>query len=214
KLIPANIAARMPYLADLSVDARIIGFAILLAAGAAILFAITPALRLSFADTRQGLAEASRGTAGLAWHRLGSKLVIVEIATAMVLLAAAGLLGQSLYRLLHVDIGLQSYRVAIVTVTAPNSKYASNEKTVALVDEISTRVATLPGVSSVGVSSRRPLVGGNTMWTRVVGREYRGGHDEVHYREVTPAYFTTLRATLVRGRYFLDDDTPSKPAVV
>lgn len=214
KLIPANIAARMPYLADLSLNSRIVGFAILLAAGAAILFAITPVLRLSFADTRQGLAEGSRGSAGLAWHRLGAKLVIVEIATAMVLLAGAGLLGQSLYRLLHVDIGLQSDRLATVTVTAPNSKYASDEKTVALVEEISTRVATLPGVSSVGVSSRRPLAGGNTMWTRVVGREYQGGHDEVHYREVTPAYFTTLQATLVRGRYFLDDDTPSKPAVV
>jgi predicted permease len=214
KLIPANIAARMPYVADLSLNARVIGFAIALAVGAAILFALTPVLRLSFSETRQGLAEGSRGAAGLAWHRLGSKLVIVEIATAIVLLAGAGLLGQSLYRLLHVDIGFQSDHLATVTVTAPNSKYASDEKTVALIDEISTRVSTLPGVSSVGVSSRRPLVGGNTMWTRVVGREYQGGHDEVHYREVTPGYFTTLQATLVRGRYFRDDDTPSKPAVV
>jgi len=214
KLIPTNIAARMPYVADLSLNPRVIGFAIALAVGAAILFALTPVLRLSFSETRQGLAEGSRGAAGLAWHRLGSKLVIVEIATAIVLLAGAGLLGQSLYRLLHVDIGFQSDHLATVTVTAPNSKYASDEKTVALIDQISTRVSTLPGVSSVGVSSRRPLVGGNTMWTRVVGREYQGGHDEVHYREVTPGYFTTLQATLVRGRYFRDDDTPSKPAVV
>ena len=214
KLIPANIAARMPYLADLSLNTRVFGFAIVLAIGAAVLFALTPVLRLSFADTRQGLAEGSRGAAGLSWHRLGSKLVIVEIATAIVLLAGAALLGQSLYRLLHVDIGLQSDHLATVTVTAPNAKYATGEKTAALADDISTRLATLPGVSSVGISSRRPLLGGNTMWTRVVGREYQGGHDDVHYREVTPGYFTTLQTTLVRGRYFREDDTPSKPLVV
>ena len=213
-LIPANIAARMPYLSELSLNERVLGFAIVLAVGAAVLFALTPVLRLSFADTRQGLAEGSRGAGGLAWHRLGSKLVIVEIATAIVLLAGAGLLGQSLYRLLHVDIGLQSDHLATVSVTAPNSKYASNERTVALADEISARVSALPGVQSVGISSRRPLLGGNTMWTRVVGREYHGGHDDVHYREVTPGYFTTLQATLVRGRYFRDDDNPSQPLVV
>ncbi len=213
-LIPVNIAARMPYLAELSLNPRVLGFAIALAAGAAVLFALTPVVRLSFDDTRQGLAEGSRGSAGLTWHRLGSKLVVLEIATAIVLLAGAALLGQSLYRLLHVDIGLRSDHLATVTVTAPNSKYASDQKTVALVAEISARVSALPGIESVGISSRRPLVGGNTMWTRVVGREYQGGHDEVHYREVTTGYFTTLQATLVRGRYFREDDNPSQPRVV
>ena len=214
KLIPANMAARMPYLQDLGVNMRVSGFVAAVAVLAVICFAITPALRFSFADTQRGLAEGSRGSAGLGWHRLASKLVVVEIATAIVLLVGAGLLEKSLYRLLHVDIGLEADHLATIAVTAPNSRYSKNEQTIALVDQISTRLAALPGVRSVGISSRRPLLGGNTMWTRVVGREYHGQHDEVHYREVTPGYFTTLQAHLVRGRYFRDDEGASKPPVV
>jgi macrolide transport system ATP-binding/permease protein len=215
KIIPANITARMPYLMAPGLSVRVFDFAIILAIGAVVLLAAMPALRLFGADTHQGLVEGGRTAAGLNWHRLGSKLVIVEIASAIVLLVGAGLLGKSLYRLLHVDIGLEVDHLATVTVTAPNSRYSTNQQITALADRLSTRLATLPGVQSVGLSSRRPLVGGNTMWTRVVGRPYRGGeHDEVHYREVTPGYFTTLQTRLIRGRYFRDDEDETKPPVV
>jgi predicted permease len=213
-LIPVSIAGRMPFLKDLGLSPRVLGFALVMAALAVILFALTPALRLTLSDTRQGLAEGSRGSAGMTWQRLASKLVVVEIAMAIVLLVGAGLLGKSLYRLLHVDIGLESERLATVTVTAPNVKYSKNEQTVALVRQISSRVSALPGVQSVGISSRRPLVGGNTMWIRVAGRSYNGEHNDVHYREVTASYFSTLQARLLRGRHFRDDEDASKPTVV
>jgi macrolide transport system ATP-binding/permease protein len=213
-LIPVNIAGRMPFLEDLGLSPRVLVFASVAGLLAVILFAITPALRFTLSDTRQGLAEGSRGSAGMTWHRLASKLVIVEIAMAIVLLVGAGLLGKSLYRLLHVDIGLESEHLATVTVTAPNAKYSKNEQTVALVRQISSRVGSLPGVQSVGISSRRPLVGGNTMWIRVAGRSYKGEHNDVHYREVTASYFATLHARLVRGRHFRDDEDASKPPVV
>ncbi len=130
------------------------------------------------------------------------------------LLVGAGLLGKSLYRLLHVDLGLQSEHLATVTVTAPNVKYAKDEQTVALVREIEERISVLPGVQSVGISSRRPLVGGNTMWIRVPAHPDDGDHSDVHYREVTPAYFSTLQARLLRGRYFGEGDDASKPPLV
>jgi predicted permease len=214
-LIPVNIAARMPYLAELAVNGRIFGFTISVAIGATVLFAVVPALRLFRADTHQGLVEGGRAAAGLNWHRLGAKLVVIEIACAIVLLVGAGLLGKSLYRLLHVDIGLQADHLATITVTAPNSRYSTDEQLRSLADRLSQRLGVLPGVQSVGLSSRRPLVGGNTMWTRVVGRPYNNGeHDEVHYREVTPGYFTTLQTRLIRGRYFRDDEDASQPPVV
>ena len=214
KLIPENIAARMPYLAELGLNARVFGFTILVAVFAVILFAMMPALRLPLPNTNQGLVEGGRGTAGLNWHRLGSKLVVVEIASAIVLLVGAGLLGKSLYRLLHVDLGLQADHLATITVTAPNSRYATDQQTTMLADRLTARLAVLPGVQSVGLSSRRPLVGGNTMWIRVAGRPYHGEHDDVHYREVTPGYFTTLQTRLVRGRYFRDNEDAAAPAVV
>jgi macrolide transport system ATP-binding/permease protein len=72
----------------------------------------------------------------------------------------------------------------------------------------------LPGVKSVGISSKAPLLGGNTVWIRVVGRPYNGEHNEVYYREVSAGYFSTLQARLRHGRYFTDDDDASKPEVV
>jgi predicted permease len=213
-LIPANMAARMPFLLELGLTPRVLGFTAVLAGLAVILFAATPALRLRLSGMRHGLTEGSRGASGMTWHHLASKLVIVEIAAAIVLLVVAGLLGKSLYRLLHVDIGLQADHLATVTVTAPNVKYAKNEQTIALLRQIEDRVRSLPGVQSVGSSSRRPLVGGNTMWIRVAGRPYNGEHNDVHYREVSASYLSTLQARLIRGRYFREDEDASKPAVV
>ena len=83
---------------------------------AAVLFSLTPALRLSLVGDAGGLAEGSRGSAGNTWRRLGSKLVVLELATAVVLLVGAGLLGKSLYRLLHVDIGFQPDHLATLQV--------------------------------------------------------------------------------------------------
>jgi macrolide transport system ATP-binding/permease protein len=214
KMIPANIAARMPYLQDLGANPRVAAFAVAIAALAVLLFGVTPALRFLTSDAQPGLAEGQRGSAGLTWQRLASKLVVVEIAAAVVLLVGAGLLEKSLHRLLQVDLGLQADHLATITLTAPDSRYAKDEQLTALADQISSRLATLPGVRSVGISSRRPLVGGNTMWIRIAGREYHGEHNEVHYREVTPGYFNALGARLVRGRYFREDDDASKPLVL
>ena len=212
-LIPANIAARMPFLHHLGLNGRIAAFAAVIACAAALLFAVTPLLQLSLSKSGEGLAEGSRGSAGTTWRRLGSKLVVLELAIAMVLLVGAGLLGKSLYRLLNVNLGFRADHLATLNVAAPNT-YATNPQTAALARQILSRVATLPGVRSAAISSRPPLMQGNTMWIRVVGRPHNGEHNEVQYREVTAGYFTTLEARLLRGRYFTDQDDASTPPVV
>jgi predicted permease len=195
-------------------NARVAAFAAGLAAAAATLFAVTPMLQMSTADTGERLAAGSRGSAGTSWRRIGPKLVVLELATAMVLLVGAGLLGKSFYRLLRVDIGMEPAHVAMLAVNAPGTAYSDNAHLVLLERQIARAVAALPGVRSTGTSSTPPVFGGNTMWIRVEGRPYHGEHNEVQYREVSPGYFSTLRARLVRGRDFSDDDGPSKPAVV
>jgi macrolide transport system ATP-binding/permease protein len=213
-LVPANIIAAMPYLHGLGLNARVAGFACAIAGLAALLLAVTPMLHLSLRNTGEGLADGSRGSAGTTWRRIGSKLVIAELATAMVLLVCAGLLGKSLYRLLRVDIGMQAEHLATLGVTAPDTTYSTNEQLVALERQLVSRIEALPGVRSAAISSTPPIVGGNTMWIKVVGRPYHGEHNEVQYREVSAGYFTTLQARLVRGRYFTGDDLPSAPPVV
>jgi macrolide transport system ATP-binding/permease protein len=212
-LVPVNILARMPFLQDLAPGIRVAAFAGVIAIGTAVLLAVTPMLLLSL-SRNQGLAEGGRGSAGRTWRRVGSKLVVLELATAMVLLVGAGLLGKSLYRLLQVDLGLHAEHLATLGVAAPVSAYTTNEQQVALSRRITDRMAALPGVTSVGIASTPPVVGGNTVWIKVMGRPYNGEHNEVLYREVTSDYFATLGARLQRGRPLAEEDGASKPAVV
>src|SRR5579863_5228964 len=120
---------------------------------AATLLAATPVLRLSWQRISDGLSEGSRGAAGRVWSRLGANLVIVELAIAVVLLAGAGLLGQSFYRLLHVETGFDTSHLATVQVMEPDNFLKTNEQAIALYKEIERRLDALPGVQSVGLTT-------------------------------------------------------------
>jgi predicted permease len=213
-LLSKDMLANMPYLDGLAMNLHVLAFAGVVALLAAIVFSLTPLLRLSGTDIREGLAEGSRGSAGVLWRRLGSNLVVVELAIAMVLLVGAGLLGKSFYRLLHVELGFRPDHLATVQIAVPPLTYPKDEQGIALVRQIVARTSALPGVKSAAVTSMLPVSGnGNTDWIRFVGRPYDGKHNEVNSRDVSADYFTTLQAKLVRGRYFSDDEDESKPRV-
>ncbi len=215
KLIPADMMASMPFLLGLGLNVRVLAFAGAISLLAVVVFSITPALHLSLSEMREGLAEGSRGSAGNTWRRLGSKLVVLELATAMVLLVGAGLLGESFYRMLHVDLGFQPDHLATLGIAAPDNRYGKDEQAIALGRQIVNDIASLPGVNSVALSNKLPVTGNlYTDWIRLVGRPYHGEHNEVNNRLVSAGYFRTLRAKLVRGRYFTDAEDASKPGVV
>jgi predicted permease len=220
QLIPTDMMARMSFLHDLGLNIRVLGFAGVIAILAAALFSVTPILSLSLglsgrsAKMREGLAESGRGGSGTLWRRIGSKLVVVELATAVVLLVSAGLLGKSLYHLLHVNIGFQPDHLATMEIEAPRSRYAKDEEATAFQRQIVSRIGSLPGVQSVGVTTNIPVSGnGNTTWFRVLGRPWHGEHNEVPERDVSADYFKTLGARLLRGRYFNETEDVSKPRV-
>jgi macrolide transport system ATP-binding/permease protein len=214
-LIPQNMLTHLPFLGDVSMNAHVILFAAAVALLAALLLAATPVLRLSFQDIRDGLTEGDRGAAGTLWRRLGANLVVVELAVAVVLLVGAGLLGQSFYRLLHVDNGFDTTHLATVQVMAPDKLYAKSEQKIALYQEINRRVGALPGVQSVGITSDLPVqCNCDTDWIRIVGKPFHGEHNEVNERDVSPAYLATLKGTLLRGRWFTDADDANHPQVI
>ncbi|HEY3455786.1 MAG TPA: FtsX-like permease family protein, partial [Bryobacteraceae bacterium] len=178
------------------------------------LFSLTPAVHLSRSEIRPGLTEGSRGSTGNAWRHLGSKLIVIELATAMVLLVAAGLLGKSLYRLLRVDVGFEADRLLMLQVAAPRSSYANGAQAAAFARRVLDRIAGLPGVNSVGLTTDIPISHwGDTTWFRIVGRPWHGEHNDTPERDVSPGYFTTIGARLLRGRYFLENEDASKPRV-
>jgi len=205
----------MPFLQNLGLNARVLTFAGSIALAATLLFSLVPAIRLARADVRGGLAEGSRGSAGQAWRRLGSKLVIVELAMAMVLLIGAGLLGKSLYQLLRVNLGFQPDRLVWMEVSAPDAKYSTEAKQVQLLRDVVSRVSALPGVQSAAIAGQLPVsYNGNTIWFRIIGKPWNGEHNDTMWREVSADYFQTVRATLARGRWFQESDDLSKRTVV
>jgi macrolide transport system ATP-binding/permease protein len=213
-LIPTDMMAGMPYLNDLGLNSRVIMFAMAVAGFAAVLFSATPAFRLSTLDVREGMADGARGSAGKVWRRIGSKLVILELTTAMVLLVGAGLLGKSLYRLLQVRPGFETKQLITMRVGTPRSIFGEDAQAVALGRKVVEEVKRLPGVKSVALASFLPLTFNlNTDWIRFVGRAYDGQHNEVNQRGVSSDYFTTLQARLLRGRTFTDSEDLTKPKV-
>lgn len=213
-LVPKNMVTSLPFIGNVGMNARTATFAGTVAALAALLLAAMPVLRLSFQDIREGLGEGGRSAAGRLWQRLGANLVVVELAVAVVLLAGAGLLGKSFYRLLHVENGFDTTHLATVQVMALGSNFAKPEQRVALYRAIEQRLRAMPGVEHVGITTNLPVqCNCNTDWIRIVGKPFHGEHNEVDERDVNPDYFATLKARLIRGRVFAADDDATHPQV-
>src|ERR1700761_1277265 len=213
-VVPRDMAANMPFVELAGLNAHAGAFAAAVALLAALLLAVIAALLIPLRTGRNGLAEADRGGTSMFWRRLGGNLVVVELAIAVVLLAGAGLLAKSFYRLLHVPLGFDPDHLATVRVMIPRTAYTNNDQTLTLYREIMRRVSSLPGVESAGDSNRLPVECNCPIdGIQIVGRPFHGEHNEVDERHVSPDYLPTLRATLLRGRGFTEADDSSTPGV-
>jgi predicted permease len=208
RLMPADMLAGMPFLSGAGASADVVLYAVGVALVAWLLFAVVPLLRLPLRDMRGGLADGGRTAAGVTWRRLGSSLVVLELAMAMLLLAGAGLLTRSLYQLLHVEIGVRADHLAMINVAGPPSTYGTDEKVIVLEKEVLRRMESLPGVRSSAITTYPPLSGNGPFSDFIVeGQPLRPGeHDEATRREITPTYFATMGAPMMRGRTFTEDD--------
>ena len=190
-------------------------FAALVALLSAFLLAATPVFDLSFQDIRDGLGEGGRAAAGRLWRGMGANLVVVELAVAVVLLVGAGLLGQSFYRLLHVEDGFDTTHLATVQVMLPTINMVKDDQKVGALPRDRAPLSALPGVQSVGLTSDLPVqCNCDTDWIRIVGKPFHGEHNEVDERDISPQYMATLKAGLVRGRMLNEQDETGKPKVI
>lgn len=213
-LVPAQKMDSMPYLRGLGSNLLTVGVTCSLSLLAGMLFAIIPTVRMSLPERMDGLKEGTRGSAGMTWRRFGANLVVVEVALAMVLMTGAGLLGKSLYALLHIDTGMRPDHLASVGLHWPPARYSSDEEKIALGRRIVERISALPGVTSVAISLTPPVgsAWGTTSF-HVAGRANLREQNEVLNRQVSSGYFATLEARLFSGRYFRETEDASKPRV-
>jgi predicted permease len=214
RLIPAQNAAFVPFLERVGLNGHAGWFAAGVALLAALLLAALPALRLARQDLHEGLADGGRTVAGRLWRKLGANLVVVELAVAVVLLVGAGLLAKSFYRLLHVEDGFNPTHLATAQVMVPQNMYTKDGEMTGLYQQIVQRVSAMPGVQSVGLTTDLPVqCNCNTDWIRFPGKPFHGEHNEVDERDASPGYLSTLKAKLVEGRWFTEDDDAKHPQV-
>lgn len=213
-MVPEDKLASAPWLRGLGLDNRLVAFACGISLLAGAIFTVIPFLRMSLPDLADGLRAGTRGSSGTMWQRIGAKLVVVQVALAMVLLVSSGLLGRSLYLLLHVDTGMRPDHLASVQVEWFPGRYSTDGQIVALERRTLNAISILPGVKSVAASLTHP-VGSDwgTSGFHIIGRPNQGEQHEVISRQVSPAYFTTLEARLIRGRYFSDTEDAAEPRV-
>lgn len=220
-LMSADMISRMPYFRDVGPGLRIVVFAGMLSVIVGLVLGLIPIARTSTSETLAGLKEGSRGSAGTMWRRAGAPLVVAELAIAMILLVSAGLLGKSLYRLLHVDPGFNVQQLALLSVSpvsAASGPPDGREQPGRLAQQVTERVAAVPGVMSVGYADLSPLAPwfapASTLW--IPGRaENEQLKDSAPIRRVSAGYFRTLQATLLRGREFTAGDlTAVRPVMI
>jgi macrolide transport system ATP-binding/permease protein len=214
QLIPERRLRGMPYFRNARLDPHVLLFAAAVALLALVVFSVTPVLRLPSSNLREDLAEGGRGSSETLWKRFGSNLVAAELAIAVVLLATAGLLGKSLYRMSHVDLNFNPANLATLEIDRGGAGYLTVEQSRILSRRLLARFTAMPGVVSVAHTSDLPITCNcNSDDFRALGHPWYGEHHTVLQRETSAGYFKLLQARLIAGRFYTEADDSSKPRV-
>jgi putative ABC transport system permease protein len=214
RLVPQNI----PRIADIQLDAMVLGFTILVSLVTGVLFGLAPAFQASRLDLQTALNESGRGSTagGTMRHRLRSVLVIAEVALALLLLTAAGLLLQSFARLSRVDPGLQPERVFTAFISLPDAAYPRPDDVKAFHNQLLPRLGSLPGVQAASTILPLPLSGSNITTSFDIEERPmpKGQQPASPARIASPDYFKAMGVPLLRGRLFDNSDQRNSKLVM
>jgi putative ABC transport system permease protein len=206
----------LPRINEVSMDGRVLVFAMLLSVATSVLFGIIPALQAAHVDPQQSLKEGGRGAGAAPGHRrLQSALIVSQMALAIMLLIGAGLLVRSFARLLDQDPGFRQDRVLAMTVPLPLSAYPHAPQIRGFFEELLSRASSLPGTTAVGLSTDLPLDAQERDAAEVEGRDPNAGAlPHLAQSWIMGDYFGAMGITLKRGRMFTPDERLGKPDVV
>ncbi len=198
----------------LKLDPIVLGFTFLVSIVSGLIFGLLPAWHLASQDVNESLKEGGRSPGGIR-RRLRLSLVVSEIALASLLLVAAGLTLRSFQTVLQADPGFKQDGILTAYISLPSARYPDDARRVAAFDEIERRLATVPGVRSVGATSHLPLSDQDSRGGVVIeGREPTPDTPtRAHPRAVTVDYFKTMGMRLIEGRNFAASDTGETPFV-
>ena len=198
----------LPRISEIALNWKVVGFALLLAVVTGLLCGLAPAFAALRTNVNGTLKEGGRsGTAGGGHARLRSTLVVAEIAIALVLLAASGLLLRSFEKMRSVDLGFRPEHVTTASYSLPQKQYATQPAVNAFNNELLRRLQADSRREAVGLTSVLPASGNNNNQTFVVEgyAPPKGANMNLATRsQVIGDYFHAMGIPLLRGRYFTD----------
>jgi putative ABC transport system permease protein len=199
---------------DTGVVAFTLAIAFLTAAGAG----LAPALFTAGTNLIDVLRSGARGAAPTTARRGRRALVVVQVATAVIVVAAAGLLTRTVLRLQSVDMGLAADRLVFVDLSMPDRKYADRERRVRFLDDVVGRLQATPGIAAATPVNVPPF-SGTGGWDLPVftaegqTAERAAANPSLNIEAIDPNYFTTFEVALLRGRAFTRADSQDAPRV-
>jgi putative ABC transport system permease protein len=197
----AMLADQVPRADEITMDLRVLAFALAASILTGLLAGALPAFRAGRSELTDALKEGERGDSALG-IRTRRLLVVCEVALSVVLLMGAAVMLRSLVALRTVDAGFDSQGVLTMRVSLADTRYPKPAQRTAFFDTALERLRALPGVTAAGAIDDLPLMGGSVQPIVVEGRPELLPRDQptVQVRALTPGYLRAMSIPVVRGR--------------
>ena len=208
----------LPRVDEIQLDAAALAAAVGISGAAMLLFAVAPAVATSGVELAQVLRSGARQSAGRRATLATEALVVGQVALALVVLSAAGLLARSFAQLKGAELAFQPARLLVVELALPAGRYDTPTEQMAMLDRLLPRLEAVPGVRAVSPAVAAPFSGTHGWDGRLAAEgqtpEEAGRNPVLNMEVVTPNYFATLGTPVLRGRGFTDADRAGAPPVV
>jgi predicted permease len=237
RILPAILPANLPRQQGIAINTAVLLFAVVATVGVAVSLGLFAALRAAAGNLQEALSAGSRSYSGAgSTQRLRGFLVVGEIATTLVILAGAGLLGRSFVRLISTSPGFRQENLITMEFSSPvpqgfgRMDASAIARQIHLLDDILSRLRTIPGVEAIGLAGALPVAEGDNLndggflvlhgkkspanfeeWGRMALNASQTG--QALHCVASEEYFRTLGIPLIRGRLFGPQDDLNSPNV-
>jgi putative ABC transport system permease protein len=210
--------ATVPVRGKIAMDGSVVVFTLVISLVTGMLFGLAPAWQAAKTDVNQALRENSRSATGARRLKLiRSALVVAEISLSLVLLLSAGLLIESLWKLMQINPGFDSEKAVCCRIDLPRARYPQERQQAAFFRRVLEQVRATPGIESAGLATSMPFSGSRgTSSFNIEGRAVSPGANgpSADRHQAAPGYFAAMGIPLRAGRDFTETDDVEHPGVV
>jgi putative ABC transport system permease protein len=209
-----SLVPNLPRVDRVAPDGTVVAFTALLSLATGLLFGVLPALRTSRPNLRASLTEGARGGENRAPGRWRSTLVVAELALSLILLVGAGLLIQSLTRLMTVELGYDPENLLTLEYRLPRNKYSTPAKQWEFHRRVLDEIARVPGVRIAALARAIPQSGNGgfvSFWKAEDAMPSREDIPRAQVNTVSANYFAAMNILVLEGRVCGEPDMPDAP---